>query len=161
MQAANHLKIAIAVSIFNEDITTALLEGALSRLSELGVDKKNIEVVKVPGAIELPLTAKLMAQSQKYQAIICLGAVIRGETDHFDYVCQQVSNGCQNVMLSYNLPIIFGVLTTKNVRQALDRVGGKHGHKGREAADAAITMINTVAMLHPNASLKEISTTAS
>lgn len=140
-------KFAIVVSMFNEMITEKLLQGAFLRLKELGVDEKNIEVVKVPGAVEIPLAAKLLAVTKKHQAIICLGAVIRGETSHFDYVCEQASQGCQQVMMSYNVPVIFGVLTTNNIKQALDRVGGKDGHKGREAADAAFSMMNVVKSL--------------
>lgn len=133
--------IAIVVSQFNQEITALLLEGALLRLKELGIAEKNIKVVKVPGAVEIPLVAKLLAQSNKYQALICLGAVIRGETSHYDYVCTQVSEGCQRVMMDCELPVIFGVLTTENEEQAKERVGGKHGHKGREAADAALEML--------------------
>jgi 6,7-dimethyl-8-ribityllumazine synthase len=139
--------IAIVVSLFNEEITSLLLEGALERLKELGVKEKNITVVKVPGAIEIPLTAKLLAKSKKYQALICLGAVIRGETSHYDYVCAQVSEGCQQVMMAYELPVIFGVLTTENEEQAKARVGGSQGHKGREAAEAALHMVATLEAL--------------
>ena len=96
---------------------------------------------QVQTEVEIPLTAQLLAQQNKYDAIICLGAVIRGETSHYDYVCEQVSQGCQQVMMQYDIPVIFGVLTTENEKQALDRVGGAHGHKGRDSADAAIEMI--------------------
>ncbi len=135
------MKLAIVVSLFNEEITSALLKGALKRLAELDVPKKNIKVIKVPGAVEIPLTAKMLAKTKQFQALICLGAVIRGETSHYDYVCSQVSEGCQQVMMAYDLPVIFGVLTTENVQQARDRVGGREGHKGREAAEAALHMI--------------------
>lgn len=138
---------AIVVSLYNEVITKKLLEGAVSRLVELGVNEKSITIVKVPGAVEIPLTTKLLATTKKYQAIICLGAVIRGETGHYDYVCQQVSQGCQQVMMAFNVPVIFGVLTTENIEQAYDRVGGKVGHKGREAADAAWQMVHVVSEL--------------
>jgi len=140
----SELSLAIVVSLFNEDITTALLEGAVARLTEFGVPEGNIKVVDVPGAVEIPLTAKLLAKSKKYQAVICLGSVVRGETSHYDYVCSQVSDGCQQVMLEQELPIIFGVLTTENEEQAWDRLGGKHGHKGREAADVALHMIEVM-----------------
>lgn len=133
--------IAIIVAEFNFDITSQLLEGALLRLSQLGVSSDNIHVVKVPGAIEIPLTAKMLGLTQEYNAIICFGAVIRGDTDHYDYVCQQVSFGCQHVMLELKIPLIFGILTTKNVRQAKARVTGIKNHKGIEAADAAMQMI--------------------
>jgi 6,7-dimethyl-8-ribityllumazine synthase len=131
---------AIVVSEFNSTITDKLLEGALTRLQERGVKLEDIYVAKVPGAVEIPLIAKLLANTKKYQAIICLGAVIRGDTDHYDYVCDQVSMGCQKIMLDYDLPVIFGVLTTNNLQQALDRVGGKEGHKGIYSADAALHM---------------------
>lgn len=132
--------IAIIVSLFNETITSALKNGAIGRLHELGFNSKDILLVEVPGAIEIPLVANLLAKKNEVQAIITLGAVIRGETSHYDYVCEQVSQGCQKVMLEHNIPIIFGVLTTENEEQALERVGGLHGHKGREAADCAVIM---------------------
>jgi len=150
MKSENHLlnkKIAIVVSQFNEEITEQLLEGALSRLKERGLSEQQIFVIKVPGAIEIPLVAKLLAKSKKYQSIICLGAVIRGETDHYDYVCKQVSEGCSEVMMDFELPVIFGVLTTKNVKLAKARVGGKNGHKGKEVADAAIEMMGIMGEL--------------
>lgn len=137
----SQLNIAIVVSDFNQVITLKLLEGALLRLSQLGVSDTQVKVLHVPGAIEIPLTAKLLARTQKYAAIICLGAVIRGETSHYDYVCQQVSDGCQKVMLEVEIPVIFGVLTTETEEQALARVGGSEGHKGMDAADVALRMI--------------------
>ncbi len=141
-------RFGIVVSQFNQEITDKLLAGALNRLFELGFQQQQIDVVQVPGAVEIPLAAKLLAETKKYQAIICLGAVIRGDTDHYDYVCQQVSHGCQQVMLTLNIPIIFGVLTTFNLQQAEDRVGGIEGHKGIEAADAAIAMTHVVKQIH-------------
>lgn len=137
-------QIAIVVSQFNQEITSRLKQGAMSRLLEAGMDQANIIVKEVPGAVEIPLTAQLLAKTKRYQAIICLGAVIRGETSHYDYVCEQVSNGCQRVMLDHEIPVIFGVLTTESEEQALARVGGSEGHKGREAADAALDMINVL-----------------
>lgn len=138
----NSAKLAIIVSEFNPQITEALFSGALEKLKKTHhIAEKNITVVRVPGAVEIPFAAKLLAKSQKYQAIICLGAVIKGETDHYDYVCQQVSFGCQKVMLTFDIPIIFGVLTTQTLQQAKQRSGGKHGHKGEDCADAAISMI--------------------
>ena len=139
-----HFNIAIVVSRFNDSITQALLEGALERLRELKCDDDHITVVWVPGAVELPLIAQQLAKQNNYDAIICLGAVIRGETDHYQYVCQQASYGCQKIMLEFNLPVIFGVLTTDNENQAKDRVGGKKGHKGRDAVDAAFEMISVM-----------------
>jgi len=144
---------AIIVSQFNHTITDKLLEGTLARLQELGVDNTHLAVIHVPGAVEIPLTAQLLAKTKKYQAIICLGAVIRGDTDHYQYVCQQVSQGCQQVMLTHEIPIIFGVLTTDTVEQADDRVGGKEGHKGKDAADAAYAMATLVARLRPSSNI--------
>lgn len=141
------VRIAIVVSQFNQNITDLLLDGTVSQLSASGVTKEQIRVFKVPGAIEIPLIAKLLARSKEYSAIICLGAVIRGETDHYDYVCQQVSQGCQQVMMEFEIPVIFGVLTTDTIAQAQDRVGGAFGHKGHEAADAAIDMIMLIDQL--------------
>lgn len=138
------MQFAIVVSKFNQEITDALLQGALDRFAELNIPKHDVKVVEVPGAVEIPLAAQLLANLHQYHAIICLGAVIRGETTHYDYVCEQVSNGCQHVMLAYNLPIIFGVLTTENEDQARERIGGKHGHKGKEAVDAAMVMVKLV-----------------
>ncbi len=136
--------IAIVVSRFNEEITQKLRDGAVSRLNELGFTSEQIKIITVPGAIEIPITAQRLANTKQYQAIIVLGAVIQGETKHFDYVCQQVSYGCQTVALTYDIPIIFGVLTTDTEEQAYDRVGGEHGHKGREAAEAAFELVKTL-----------------
>ena len=141
------MKIAIATSLFNERVTVPLLEGCLARLQELGIDVNTVPVTRVPGAVELPIVAQQYARSGRYDAVICLGAVIRGETDHYDYVCHQVSNGCQQVALAHNIPVIFGVLTTENADQALNRVGGSRGHKGRYAADAAVEMIHVMETL--------------
>lgn len=140
-------KIAIVLAQFNESITEKLFAGAMERLGELNYTNEAVTAVKVPGAVEIPLIAKHLAQKQQFDAIICLGAVIRGETSHYDYVCDQVSQGCQQIMLAYNLPVIFGVLTTENKSQALDRLGGKHGHKGRDAVDAAIDMVSILQQL--------------
>lgn len=137
---STHHRYGIVVSEFNREITEKLLEGALARLHEKHIPSAHIHVVKVPGAVEIPLAAKLLAKTQRYAAILCLGCVIRGETSHYDYVCQQVSFGCQQVALELEIPIIFGVLTTENEAQALARVGGEHGHKGIECADAMLFM---------------------
>lgn len=134
------MKIAIVVSKFNEHITLPLLEGCMSQLNSYEIAITPADVTWVPGAVEIPLIAQRYAASGHYDAVICLGAVIRGETTHYDYVCQQVSYGCQRTALQYDLPVIFGVLTTENDEQAFDRVGGKQGHKGKEAADAALAM---------------------
>lgn len=138
--------IAVIVSQFNHDITSALKEGALQRLTNASLEN-DIVVVEVPGAIEIPIVAKRLAQRNQFDAIIALGAVIRGETTHYDYVCQQVSDGCMHVSLTYDTPIIFGVLTTENEQQAWDRLGGKHGHKGVEAADCALAMADILKQL--------------
>lgn len=132
--------IAIVVSRFNHEITHELQKGAVNRLLENGFSVEDITLIEVPGAVEIPLIAKQLAKKRRFGAIIALGAVIRGETTHYDYVCQQVSEGCQRVALDFDIPVIFGVLTTENERQARDRVGGQHGHKGVEAADCACKM---------------------
>ena len=137
-----HVAIGIVVSRFNQEITGELLKETLARLTELEVRQENITVVYVPGAIEISIAAKRLAKTKKYHAIIALGAVIRGETTHYDYVCQQASAGCLQVMMEYDLPVVFGILTTENFEQAEDRVGGKKGYKGREAADTALEMIS-------------------
>ncbi len=137
-------KIAIVISRFNEEITNKLYEGAIERLKELDVAEENITVVWVPGAVEIPITAQRLAKSNQYAAIICLGAVIQGETKHFDYVCDHVTVGTQQLSLAFEMPIVFGILTTDNAQQARDRVGGKKGHKGREAADTAYEMISVL-----------------
>lgn len=140
-------KIAIITSEFNRKITEKLHSGAIERLKELNCS--DIAEYWVPGAVEIPLMAKLCAKSKKFGAIICLGAVVRGETTHYDYVCQQVSQGCQQVMMEFELPVIFGILTTENEAQAFDRVGGIHGHKGHDAAEAAVRMMGLMASSFP------------
>jgi 6,7-dimethyl-8-ribityllumazine synthase len=139
--------VAVVVSRFNREVTELLLNGCTSRLKEQGFNDSQITVVWVPGAVEIPLAAQRLAQLGIFDAVICLGAVIRGDTDHYTYVCEQVSNGCQHVALQNDLPIIFGVLTTDTEEQAMDRCGGKHGHKGSDSADAAIEMVSTLRQL--------------
>lgn len=136
--------IAIVVSEFNREITQALQEGAVQQLLQKGLNESQILVVCVPGAVEIPLLAQRLALSRSFDAIIALGAVIRGETTHYDYVCQQVSQGCQQVALTYDIPVIFGVLTTESETQAWDRAGGEFGHKGKDAADAALAMVDVL-----------------
>lgn len=136
--------VAIVASRFNTDVTELLFKGAIERLHELGLDNEHILAAWVPGAVELPIVAQKFASLGRVAAVICLGAVIRGETTHYDYVCDQVSYGCQRVALDSRKPIIFGVLTTDNDTQALERAGGKMGHKGREAADCAYEMISVL-----------------
>ncbi|CEN82234.1 6 [[Clostridium] sordellii] len=139
---AEGLKIGIVVGRFNEFIVSKLLGGALDGLKRHGVDENNIDVAWVPGAFEIPLIAKKMAKNEKYDAIICLGAVIKGSTPHFDYVCAEVSKGIASVSLSSEKPVIFGVLTTDTIEQAIERAGTKAGNKGYEAAVTAIEMAN-------------------
>lgn len=134
------LRFGIVVSEWNSEITDALLGGALNTLFENSVKKNNITVKSVPGSFELTLGAQLLAKSKKYDAIICLGCVIQGETRHFDFICDAVANGITQVGINNNLPVIFGVLTTNNLKQAKERSGGKHGNKGEEAAYTAIKM---------------------
>ena len=144
MKHLRNQRFAIVVSEFNTEVTDKLLQGAIDRLLELAVVKECITVIRVPGAVEIPLAAKMLAKTEIFQAIICLGAVIRGETDHYDYVCQMVSEGCLKVMLKHEIPVIFGVLTTDDEAQALERTGGKHGHKGVDAVDAAFKMLAVI-----------------
>ncbi|PAE13681.1 6,7-dimethyl-8-ribityllumazine synthase [Niallia circulans] len=136
------LKIGIVVSRFNEFITTRLLSGAEDALNRHGVNEDNISVMWVPGVYEIPLAVKKMAASGNYDAIITLGTVIRGATPHFDYVSNEVAKGVANVSLSTEIPVIFGVLTTENIEQAIERAGTKAGNKGWEAAVNAIEMGN-------------------
>lgn len=136
------MNIAIVVSEFNKPITSKLLAGALNYLKQADIAESQITVTHVPGAVEIPLLAQHYAKNKKYAAVICLGAVIRGETSHYDYVCQQVSYGCQKIALQYEKPIVFGVLTTEDAAQALARAGGAKGNKGAEAAEVALTMID-------------------
>ncbi len=143
-----HCRLAFVVSRFNQEITSKLLEGALARAQEKGFTNSDISVVWVPGAVEIPIVAQRLAlRRSSYSAIICLGAVIRGETTHYDYVCETVAQGCSQVALAQNIPVVFGVLTTENEEQALDRCGGKHGHKGKDAVDTAIEMVATLRRL--------------
>jgi 6,7-dimethyl-8-ribityllumazine synthase len=132
---------AIVVSEWNEEVTEALYEGAFSTLLNYGAKRENIHRANVPGSFELTLAAQWMAQKSDIDAVICLGCVIQGETRHFDFICQAVATGITEVSLKYNKPVIFGVLTPNNQKQALDRAGGKHGNKGDEAAVAAIKML--------------------
>jgi 6,7-dimethyl-8-ribityllumazine synthase len=135
-------KFGIIVSRFNGLVTEKLLEGALDGLKSHGGEENNIDVVRVPGAFEIPLLAYKMAGSGKYDALICLGAVIRGETPHFDYIAAEVSRGISNAISQHRIPIAFGVLTTNSVEQAMERSGVKSGNKGFEAALTAIEMAN-------------------
>lgn len=141
------LRIGIAISRFNELITRSLLTGALDGLERHGIAPENISIVWVPGAFEVPLIAKQMAASERYDAIICLGAVIRGATPHFDYVCAQNASGIAKVSSDYNLPVIYSVLTTNTIEEAIERAGTKAGNKGYDGAVAAIEMANLMRQL--------------
>ena len=134
-------KFAIVVSEWNTQITEALYDGAIQTLIAAKVPKENITRVDVPGSFELSLGAQKMAQNDEYDAVICLGCVIQGETKHFDFICDAVAQGITQVSLKYDKPVIFGVLTTNDMKQALDRAGGKHGNKGDEAAITAVKML--------------------
>ncbi|WP_243298493.1 6,7-dimethyl-8-ribityllumazine synthase [Bacillus litorisediminis] len=136
------LKIGIVVGRFNDFITSKLLDGALDGLKRLGVEDDSVSVAWVPGAFEIPLAAKKMADSKKYDAVITLGTVIRGATPHFDYVSSEVSKGVAKVSLEIGVPVVFGVLTTDTIEQAVERAGTKAGNKGFEAAQTAIEMAN-------------------
>ena len=136
------LKIGIVVSRFNEFITSKLLGGALDALERHDVKDEDIEIAWVPGAFEIPMTASKMAESGNYDAVICLGAVIRGATAHFDYVAAETSKGIANVGLKTGLPVIFGVITTDTIEQAIERAGTRVGNRGSEAAEAAIETAN-------------------
>jgi 6,7-dimethyl-8-ribityllumazine synthase len=137
-------KFALVVSRFNDFITERLLEGALDGLLRSGARDKDIEIVKVPGAFEIPLMAKKMASTARYHAVICLGAVIRGATPHFDYVSAEVSKGIAMVSLESEIPVIFGIVTTDTIEQAIERAGAKAGNKGWSAAMSAIEMANLI-----------------
>ena len=141
---AKGLKIGIVAARFNEFITAKLLGGAMDGLLRHDVKEEDIEVAWVPGAFEIPLIASKMAKSQKYDAVICLGAVIRGTTSHYDYVCNEVSKGIASVSLETGIPVMFGVLTTENIEQAIERAGTKAGNKGYDCAVGAIEMANLI-----------------
>ncbi|MEH7886290.1 6,7-dimethyl-8-ribityllumazine synthase [Bacillus sp. JJ1609] len=138
------LKVGIVVGRFNEFITSKLLGGALDALKRHGVEESSVDVAWVPGAFEIPLIAQKLAKSGKYDAVITLGTVIRGSTPHFDYVCNETAKGVSSTALNTGIPVIFGVLTTDTIEQAIERAGTKAGNKGWEAATAAIEMANLV-----------------
>ncbi len=140
-------KFGIIVGRFNEFIGSKLLSGAIDALKRHGAEEDDVEIIWVPGAFEIPLVAKKMVKTRNYDAVICLGAVIRGETPHFDYVSSEVSKGIANVSLDTEMPIVFGVLTTDTIEQAIERAGTKAGNKGYEAAMTAIEMVNLLRLL--------------
>ncbi len=141
---SKEIRIGIVAARFNEFITSKLLGGALDGLKRHEVSEDSIEIAWVPGAFEIPLIASKMAKSGKYDAVICLGAVIRGSTTHYDYVCSEVSKGIAHVSLNTDIPIMFGVLTTENIEQAIERAGAKAGNKGFDCAIGAIEMVNLI-----------------
>jgi len=145
--AASGLKFAVVCARFNDFVTERLLSGALDALHRSGANTNDIDVIKVPGSWELPLAAKTLAQSKRHDAIVALGAVIRGETPHFDHVAAQASHGLAAVQLETGIPVAFGVLTTNTVEQAIDRAGGKSGNKGFDAALTAIEMADLIRRL--------------
>lgn len=138
------IKVGIIATRFNEFIVSKLLDGAIDGLKRHNVKETDIEVAWVPGAFEIPLIASKMAKCGKYDAVICLGAVIRGTTSHYDYVCSEVSKGIATVSLSSDIPVMFGVLTTENIEQAIERAGTKAGNKGYDCAVSAIEMVNLI-----------------
>ena len=139
---AKGLRVGLLVSRFNSFISDRLVEGAIDALLRHGAEKENVNIVRVPGAYEIPPAAKKMAESGRYDAIVCLGAVIRGATPHFDYVSAEVSKGIASVSIDSGIPVAFGVLTTDTIEQAIERAGSKAGNKGFDAATAAIEMAN-------------------
>ena len=141
---SKNIRIGIIAARFNEFITSKLLGGAMDGLLRHDVRDDDIDVAWVPGAFEIPLIASKMAKSGKYDAIICLGAVIRGTTSHYDYVCNEVSKGIASVSLESGIPVLFGVLTTENIEQAIERAGTKAGNKGYDCAVSAIEMVNLI-----------------
>ncbi|MCR4778871.1 MAG: 6,7-dimethyl-8-ribityllumazine synthase [Lachnospiraceae bacterium] len=145
--AKENMKVGIIAARFNEFITSKLVGGAFDGLTRHGVDENNISLAWVPGAFEIPVLAKKMAESGKYDALICVGAVIRGNTSHYDYVCSEVSKGIAQVSLSSGMPVMFGVLTTENIEQAIERAGTKAGNKGYDCALGAIEMVNVMAQV--------------
>ncbi len=140
-------RLAVVASRFNQPIADRLLQGALAALGRHGIPEQDLTVVRVPGAFEIPLAAQRLAACGRFDAIITLGAVVRGDTPHFDYVAGECARGVANVGLKYDLPVIFGVLTTDNVKQAMARAGGEHGNKGEEAALAALEMVSLLRRL--------------
>ncbi len=141
---SEEIRIGIVAARFNEFIVSKLLSGAVDTLVRHNVKEEQIDVAWVPGAFEIPLIASKMAKSNRYDAVICLGAVIRGSTTHYDYVCSEVSKGIAQVSLNSGIPVMFGVLTTENIEQAIERAGTKAGNKGSECAEGAIEMVNLI-----------------
>lgn len=144
------IRIGIVAARFNEFIVSKLVGGAMDGLKRHDVPEENVDLAWVPGAFEIPLIASKMAKCKKYDAVICLGAVIRGSTSHYDYVCSEVSKGIANVSLNSDIPVMFGVLTTENIEQAIERAGSKAGNKGYDCALGAIEMVNLIRQIDAN-----------
>ncbi len=149
LYASESDKFCVIVSRFNDFIGNKLLEGATDTFKRLNVQDKNIDVVYVPGAFEIPLSAKVLAASKKYNAIVALGAIIKGSTSHYDYVCAELSKGIASVSMETNVPVLFGVLTCDTLEQAIERAGTKAGNKGAQAAQSAIEMANLLKKIDP------------
>ena len=145
--AENNMRIGIVAARFNEFITSKLVAGAQDALRRHNVSEEDVDVAWVPGAFEIPLIASEMAKCGKYDAVICVGAVIRGSTSHYDYVCNEVSKGIASVSLQSKIPVMFGVVTTDNIEQAIERAGSKAGNKGYECAVGAIEMVNLMRVM--------------
>lgn len=141
---SNDMKVGIVAARFNEFIVAKLVGGALDGLKRHDVKEEDVDIAWVPGAFEIPLIASKMAKSGKYDAVICLGAVIRGSTSHYDYVCSEVSKGIATVSMNADIPVMFGVITTENIEQAIERAGTKAGNKGYDCALGAIEMVNLI-----------------
>lgn len=144
LKKVENTRIAVVVSRFNESVTEKLEKGALETLKEIGYKEDELLVVRVPGAVEIPLVTKTLLSNSQCDGVVALGVVIKGETTHYDYVCQSVERGLSELMLEYMVPIAFGVLTTENQEQALNRAGGSKGHKGVDAAEVVVEMLNTI-----------------
>lgn len=138
-------RVAVVAARFNAPLVDELLAGCVRRLGELSLDGERVEIHRVPGAFELPVAASVLARTKRFSAVVCLGAVVRGDTPHFDYVAGECARGIQQVAVAEGLPVIFGVLTTNTEQQARDRIGGSHGHAGERAAEAAADMIALIA----------------
>jgi len=149
LYASENDKFCIIISRFNDFIGNKLLEGAIDTFKRLNVKDDNIDVIYVPGAFEIPLSAKIAASSNKYSAIVALGAIIKGSTNHYDYVCAELSKGIAAVSMETKIPVMFGVLTTDNLEQAIERAGTKAGNKGSQAAQSAIEMANLFKKINP------------
>ena len=141
---ATGLRLAVVVARFNAHVTGKLYDGCRDELAARGLDIDTLTTIEVPGCFELPIVAKELGASGRYDAVVCLGAVIRGDTPHFDYVSSETASGLQRAALDTGIPVVFGVLTTDNEEQAIDRIGGREGHKGRDAALTAIEMVHTM-----------------